>query len=112
MKTQILGDGVAAMMLASHADELPNHEVAGLFLSQLHAFKYQKARLIEKLEKQNEPKIQIQLEKIISDIDCRISQIVVKLMKDNRRILSSIHIKSRLTNERDEQLSKSHILGD
>ena len=28
MKTQILGDGVAAMMLASHAGELPNHEIS------------------------------------------------------------------------------------
>ncbi len=28
MKTHILGDGVAAMMLASRADELPQHEVS------------------------------------------------------------------------------------
>ena len=28
MKTQILGDGVAAMMLASYAHELPNHEIS------------------------------------------------------------------------------------
>ena len=51
------------------ADEWPNHEAAGLFLSQIHAFKFQKARLVEKLEKLTEPKIQVQLEKLISDRD-------------------------------------------
>ena len=46
------------------ADELPEHEMGALFLSQLHAFKDQKARLVEKLEKQTEPKIQLQFDQI------------------------------------------------
>jgi len=84
------------------ADELPDHEVAGLFLSQIHAFKFQKARLVEKIEKQNEPKIQMQLEKIISDIDYRIGQIVVKLMKGKYGVVTSIRVKERLTKEKEE----------
>ncbi len=84
------------------ADELPYHEVAGLFLSQIHAFKFQKARLLEKIEKQTDPKIQMQLEKIISDIDYRIGQIVVKLMNGKYRVFSSIRIKERLANEKEE----------
>ena len=28
MKTYVLGDGIAAMMLASKADQLPDHDIA------------------------------------------------------------------------------------
>ena len=84
------------------ADELPDHEIAGLFLSQIHAFKFQKARLVEKIEKQTEPKIQVQLEKIISDIDYRIGQIVMNLMKGKYGVHSSIHVKARLADEREK----------
>ena len=86
------------------ADELPENEVAALFFSQLRALKYQKARLVDKLEKQNEPKIQLQYEKLISDIDYRIGQMVVKLMKTNLGADASIYIKKRLTNEREGKL--------
>ena len=84
------------------ADELPNHEAAGLFLSQIHAFKFQKARLLEKLEKLTEPKIQVQLEKLISDIDYRIGQIVVKLMPGKYGVQTTIRVKERLGQEREK----------
>ena len=84
------------------ADELPNHEASGLLLSQIHAFKFQKARRVEKLEKITEPKIQVQLEKLISDIDYRIGQIVVILMPSQSGVRSSIGVKAKLGNDSEK----------
>ena len=85
------------------ADELPENEAASLFLSQLRALKYQKARLVDNLEKQSESKIQIQYEKLVSDIDYKIGQMIVKLMTSSKLMpSSSIYIKKCLTNEKEE----------
>jgi len=61
-------------------DELPDDEVGALFLSQLHTLRAQKARLVDSLEKQSEQKNMIQYERLISDIDWKIGQMILKLM--------------------------------
>ena len=61
-------------------DELPDDEVGALFLSQLHALKAKKARLVDSLEKQSEQKNMIQYERLIYDIEWKISQMILKLM--------------------------------
>lgn len=92
------------------AEELPESEAAALFFSQIRALRYQKARLVDRLEKQNEPKIQMQCEKLISDIDYRIGQMVVKLMTNKQTPLASIRIKKTLRDEKEGNLRMSHLI--
>ena len=67
------------------ADELPKCDLASLFLLQLHALKAQKARLVDSLANQSEQKSKILYEKLILDIDWKISQLVVKLIGTHNR---------------------------
>jgi predicted DNA-binding protein YlxM (UPF0122 family) len=82
------------------ADELPYNEVASLLLSQLHALKAQKARLVDILETITDQKNRVYYEKIVLDIDWKISQLVVKLMIA-KYPAKSINIKKRITEEQN-----------
>lgn len=85
------------------ADELPVHEVGSLLLSQLHAFRAQKARLVEGLEKQTDTKSKMSYEKLVCDIDWKIGQLVVKLIVA-RSTNAAINIKKSLTDEKNGKL--------
>jgi predicted DNA-binding protein YlxM (UPF0122 family) len=90
------------------ADELPEHEVASLLLSQLHALRAQKARLVDSLEKLTDQKNRIPYEKLICDIDWKISQLVVKLMIA-KYPASTVYIKQKLTNEKNGKLPYGYL---
>lgn len=82
------------------ADELPKCDLASLFLSQLHTLKAQKARLVDSLANQSEQKSKILYEKLIFDIDWKISQLVVKLITIYK-YSKSLNIKEILSTEKN-----------
>lgn len=85
------------------ADELPEYEVGSLLLSQLHALRAQKARLVDGLEKQTDHKSKLSYEKLVCDIDWKIGQLVVKLMVAKSTV-ATCEIKKSLTNEKNGNL--------
>lgn len=84
------------------ADELPERDGASLFLSYLHASKHQKARLLEMLERPHDPKTCLKIEKMIFDVDYKLGQTVVKLMKKPNFVSPKINVHKSLSPEKEE----------
>jgi len=82
-------------------EELPENEVGSIFLSQLHALRYQKTRLIDKSEREIDPKTELMYDRMIIDIDHKIAQMILKMMTSKNGILSSVELKKRLGNEKN-----------
>ena len=82
-------------------EELPKNEVGSIFLSQLHALRYQKTRLIDKSEREIDPKTELMYDRMIIDIDHKIAQMILKMMTSKNGILSSVELKKRLENEKN-----------
>lgn len=83
------------------ADEMPEQDVSLLFLSQIRAMRSHKAKILEKLESQNDVKYAIMLDRIIQGIDKDIAQMLVKLMTATRRPRKSIGLGNILEKEKE-----------
>ena len=66
------------------ADEIPNNEIESIFLTQINALRAKKSELNEQLENPHKADTWIKIQKLITDIDYKIAQMVVKLMTTKR----------------------------
>ena len=88
------------------ADEIPNNEIESIFLLQINALRAQKAELNAQLEHPNKPEIWIKIQKLITDIDYKIAQMVVKLMTSKREPKRKL---AKLVESKDTKTSRDTV---
>jgi len=81
------------------AEEWKNQDISTLMLSQIEKMKYQRDRLYEELEKQEDFTKKLLIEKFIFEIDYRILQIYSKLKMNKQSFSSLIFHSANSTNK-------------
>jgi len=66
--------------------ELENSDLSSWAVKQIHSLESQKSRLLDKLEKQNDFDEKMSIEKLIFNIDDKISEIIIKILPKNKTV--------------------------
>jgi len=88
------------------AEEWENQDISGLILSQIEKMKYQRDRLYEELEKQEDFTKKLSIEKFIFEIDNRLFQIYSKFKTNEESFSSLTNDSTNSTNTKEDRIQE------